>query len=148
MLSTLPTELIEQVTDHLDIDSFRSFRLASCSLNQQSIHSFRQRFFRTRTVAWTSESLDRLTHITSDAYFGRSLRVLVIDATPRFAIRLWELEKGIIEADLQQDQDRRNDIQARFSEVEVKFDDMIARRSLPCLSTWATCSPSSSRMMA
>lgn len=122
MLSTLPTELIEQVTDYLDVDSFRSFRLASCSLNQQSIHSFRQRFFRTRTVAWTSESLDRLTHITSDAYFGRSLRVLVIDATPRFAIRLWELEKGIIEADLQQDQDRRNDIQARYSEVEVRLE--------------------------
>ena len=122
MLSNLPTELIEHVTDHLDIESFRSFRLASQLLNQQSIHAFRQRFFRARTVAWTSESLNRLTEISSDAFFGRSLRDLIVDATPRFAIRLWELEKGIIEADLQQDQDRRNEAQARYGEVETRFE--------------------------
>lgn len=122
MLSNLPTELIEHVTDHLDLESFRSFRLASPLLNQQSIHAFRQRFFRARTVAWTSESLDRLTEISADTFFGRSLRDLIVDATPRFAIRLWELEKGIIEADLQQDQDRRNDAQARYSEVETRFE--------------------------
>lgn len=122
MLSDLPTELIEHITGYLDIGCFRSFRLVSHSLNQQSIHQFRQRFFRTRTVAWTTESLDQLTHITSDPYFGRSLRDLVVDSTPRFAIRLWELEKGIIEADLQQDQHRRNEVQARYSEVEARFE--------------------------
>ncbi|KAJ4299438.1 Protein-lysine N-methyltransferase efm4 [Kalmusia sp. IMI 367209] len=122
MLLSLPTELVEHITDHLDVDSFRSFRLVSHSLNQQSLHQFRQRFFRKRTVAWTSESLNRLTQITSDLYFGRSVRHLVIDATPRFAIRLWELEKGIIEADLQQDLDRRNDVQARYGEVEARFE--------------------------
>lgn len=122
MLADLPTELTEHITGYLDVDSFRSFRLASHSLNQQSLHQFRQRFFRTRTVAWTTESLDRLTHISSDSYFGRSLRDLVIDATPRFAIKLWELEKGIIEADLQQDQERRNQVQARYGEVEARFE--------------------------
>ncbi|KAF1965129.1 hypothetical protein BU23DRAFT_414385, partial [Bimuria novae-zelandiae CBS 107.79] len=118
----LPTELIEHVTNHLDVDSFRSFRLASRSLNEQSRYQFRQRFFRTRTVAWTSDSLDRLMRITADSYFGRSLQDLVVDATPRFAIRLWELEKGIIEADLQQDQGRRDDAQGLYSEVEARFE--------------------------
>ncbi|KAL5409158.1 hypothetical protein PMIN03_006089 [Paraphaeosphaeria minitans] len=122
MLSDLPTELTEHVTGDLDLDSFRSFRLVSHSLNQQSLHQFRERFFRTRTVAWTIESLDRLTHITSDPYFGRSLRDLVVDSTPRFAIRLWGLEKGIIEADLQQDQHRRDDVQARYNEVEARLE--------------------------
>ncbi|KAL1591989.1 Protein-lysine N-methyltransferase efm4 [Paraconiothyrium brasiliense] len=122
MLPDLPTELTEHITAYLDLDTFRSFRLVSHSLNQQSLHQFRQRFFRTRTIAWTTESLDRLAHITSDVYFGRSLRDLIIDATPRFAIRLWELEKGIIEADLQQDQARRNDVQIRYSEVEASFE--------------------------
>ncbi|KAJ4350351.1 Protein-lysine N-methyltransferase efm4 [Didymosphaeria variabile] len=122
MLSDLPTELTEHITGYLDVNTFRSFRLVSHSLNQQSLHQFRQRFFRTRTVAWTTESLDKLTHITSDLYFGKCLRDLIIDATPRFAIRLWELEKGIIEADLQQDQARRNDVQVRYSEVEARFE--------------------------
>jgi hypothetical protein len=122
MLSNLPAELTEHITDYLDVDCFRSFRLASHTLNQQALHQFRERFFRTRTVTWTTESLDRLTHVTSDAYFGRSLRDLVIDSTPRFAITLWELEKGIIEADLQQDQNRRNDMQKRYSEVEARFE--------------------------
>lgn len=118
MLSELPTELIEHITDHLDVDSFRSFRLVSHSLNNQSLHAFRQRFFRTRTITWTPESLDGLKNIIADPYFGRSLQDLVVDATPRFAIQLWELEKVMIEADLQQDQDRRNDIQASYSEME------------------------------
>jgi hypothetical protein len=120
MLSNLAAELTEHITDYLDVDSFRSFRLVSRTPNQQSLRQFRQRFFRTRTVAWTTESLDRLTHITSDAYFGRSLRELVVDSTPRFAITLWELEKGIVEADLQQDQNRCNDMQRRYSEVETR----------------------------
>jgi len=123
-LQSLPTELIEHITDHLDVDSFRSFRLASPSLNQQSLHQFKQRFFRRRTVVWTSESLDRLVRVTSDPYFGRSLRDLIVDATPRFAIRLWELEKGIIEADLQQDQARHEDIQAQYREVEGKCEEV------------------------
>lgn len=124
MLSDLPTELTEHITGDLDIDSFRYFRLVSRSLNQQSLHQFRQRFFHTRTVAWTEESLDRLTRVTSDSFFGRSLRTLVVDSTPRFAIKLWELEKGLIEADLQQDQHRHNDAQTLYSEIEARSEQM------------------------
>lgn len=122
MLLSLPTELAEHVTHHLDIDSFRSLRLVSRSLNQQCLHQFRQRFFRTRTIAWSTESLDRLTRVTSNSYFGPSLCHLIVDATPRFALQLWELEKGIIETELQQEQDLRAELQAQHHDIETRLE--------------------------
>lgn len=122
-LLCLPTELVEHIAEDLDVESFRSFRLASSLLNQQSLHHFKERFFRQRTVLWNAESLRQLVDVISHPNFGDCLQDLVVDATPRFAIRLWELEKGIIDAAAHQDFDRREELTNRYAEVKEKAEE-------------------------
>lgn len=96
-LHKLPTEMLEAITHHLDLDTFRSLRLVSPSVNQQSLHQFKDRFFRQRTLRWDKSSFQSLLDITLDVYFGSALQNLIIDATPHDAIRLWELKTHIEE---------------------------------------------------
>jgi hypothetical protein len=98
-LSSLPTELIECIANHLDLPTSCSLRLASASLRQQSLHVFRDRFFRRRSLSWTKENFDSLVEISAHADFGPALHYLSIDATPRHSIVLWQLRKRISESD-------------------------------------------------
>jgi hypothetical protein len=97
-LASLPTELIECIAAYLNRSDTCSLRLTSSSLKQQSLHVFRDRFFRKRSVSWTRQSLDRLVEISEHAGFGSALQHLHIDATPRHSILLWQLRKPLFEA--------------------------------------------------
>jgi len=98
-LSSLPTELIEYIATHLDLSALRSLRLVCSSLNRQSLHVFRDHFFRTRSIQWTKRDLDTLVEISSHANFGSALQHLRVNGTPRHSISLWQLRKRISEAD-------------------------------------------------
>jgi hypothetical protein len=98
-ITLLPTELIETIAIYLDIATSRSLRLVSSFLERQSLHVFRDRFFRTRTIQWTKASFDNLLEITAHLTFGAALHDLNIDATPRHSIALWQLRKRISEAE-------------------------------------------------
>jgi hypothetical protein len=91
-LNFLPTELVEHIASHLDLPGFRSFRLVCHSLQQQSAHHFRERFFRKRTTIWTIESFQTALAVTSHPEFGNALQDLYVDATPRHSIRLWRMK--------------------------------------------------------
>lgn len=98
-LMSLPTELIESVASHLDLSDSCSLRLVSTSLREQSLHVFRDRFFRTRLIQWTRQELDQLCEISAHADFGTALQCLNINATPKHSASLWQLRKRISEAD-------------------------------------------------
>lgn len=98
-LSSLPTELIESIARYLDLSSFCSLRLTTLLLKQQSLHVFRERFFRRQSVSWTKHDLDRLVEMSNHADFGSSLQHLSVDATPWHSMSLWQLRKRISEAD-------------------------------------------------
>jgi hypothetical protein len=98
-LSSLPTELIECIANYVDLPTSCSFRLASASLRQQTLHAFRDRFFRKRSISWTKDNLDLLVEISAHADFGLAIHNLSIDATPRHSIVLWQLRKRISESD-------------------------------------------------
>lgn len=95
-LASLPTELIEQIAECLDLESCRSLRLTSPWLTQQLHHQFGHRFFSKQTVSWEVDCLRRLRDITSSS-LGQTLQHLVIDATPRFSVKIRELEKKLRE---------------------------------------------------
>jgi len=98
-LASLPTELIEAITSHLDLSASRSLRLVSSTLKQQSLHVFRDLYFRTRTLQWTKQDLKNLLDISKHTTFGNALRQLVVDATPKHSTSMWQLRKRISEAD-------------------------------------------------
>ncbi|KAH7130509.1 hypothetical protein B0J11DRAFT_578041 [Dendryphion nanum] len=93
----LPTEMVEAVADNLSLIEFRQLRLVCSSLQQQSLHQFRERFFRQKTLAWEVESFESLLQVTKHPYFGKSIRHLIIESTPTYAIRLWKLNRRVIE---------------------------------------------------
>jgi hypothetical protein len=97
-LASLPTELVECIAGYLDRSDSCSLRSTSSSLKRQSMHVFRDRFFRKRSVSWTIKSLDRLVEISEHVDFGSALQYLYIDATPRHSISLWQLRKPLFEA--------------------------------------------------
>ncbi|KAF2273128.1 uncharacterized protein EI97DRAFT_469871 [Westerdykella ornata] len=94
-LAALPTELVESITEHLDLVSLRALRLTSSSINQQTLHHFRQRFLQHFTLRWDLPHFETLRSITEHSYFGGALQRLTVDATPYHAIRLWQLWKQI-----------------------------------------------------
>jgi hypothetical protein len=94
-LVSLPTELIELIVNHGDVSAACSLRLASSVLNQKSLHVFRDRVFRTRSLSWTKHNLAQLVEISAHPFFGRALQHLSINATPRYSISLWQLRKRI-----------------------------------------------------
>jgi hypothetical protein len=98
-LTSLPTELVESIANHLDIAAFCSLRLASPSLKERLLHVFRERFFRTQSLSWTKSSLDRFVKVSENSDFGRALKHLCINATPQFSILLWKSRKRISERD-------------------------------------------------
>jgi hypothetical protein len=124
-LSSLPTELVEHIAEHLDLQSFRAFRLSNAGLSRQSVHVFKEQFLRKRTVRWdTPGSLWQLEWMTSHPPFGGVLEHLVVDATPRFAIRLWELKKSIDDADNQPDFVKRDELKNTYIEVEERSEEV------------------------
>lgn len=94
-LTALPTELIELISSNLDLVSFHNTRLTCSLLRQRSLHSFRDLFFQSKSIPWTREDLDRLVSIASHPDLGSALKTLIIDATPRRSILLWQLDKRI-----------------------------------------------------
>ncbi|KAG9185212.1 hypothetical protein G6011_07756 [Alternaria panax] len=94
-LSNLPTELIEHITLYLDRPTSCSLRLTSPSLSKKTSHVFKDRFFRQHTLQWTREAFSRLQEMTSHPHFGNSLQHLVIEATPRHSIHLWQTQTHI-----------------------------------------------------
>lgn len=97
-LASLPTELIELIASSLDLPSFRYVRLTCSSISRQTLHHFKERFFRTRTLRWTKERLDLFVEVTNHIDYGDALQHLIIDATPRNSIHLWQTRKRISEA--------------------------------------------------
>lgn len=98
-LIALPIELIEQIACHLDLASLQSSRLVCASLRRQTLHSFRDRFFRIRELEWTKTDLDNLLEITTNEDFGDGLQNLVLNATPRHSNAIWLIRKRISEED-------------------------------------------------
>ncbi|KAF1950541.1 hypothetical protein CC80DRAFT_390149, partial [Byssothecium circinans] len=109
----LPAELVEHLAKHLEVASFRSFRLACSSLHQKSLHHFKERFFHRRTLQWSKFSFKQLEEITSHAQLGNDIRELVVDATPHYAIKLWKLKNAI--ANAQEDSVKRELVKAHFA---------------------------------
>ncbi|KAF1837713.1 hypothetical protein BDW02DRAFT_586509 [Decorospora gaudefroyi] len=97
-LASLPTELVERIASHLDLPTCRAFRLTSTSLSKQTLYIVKDRFFRQRTLKWTTEDFSALLQVTAHATFGDALQTLIIDATPRHSIHLWQARKRISEA--------------------------------------------------
>lgn len=97
-LASLPTELIECIAAYLDLSASCSFRLSCSSLKQQSLHVFRDHFFRKRSVSWTRHNLHRLVEISEHVDFGPAMQHLHIDATPQHSISLWQLCRPLFEA--------------------------------------------------
>lgn len=94
-LTSLPTELIEQIATYLDLASARSQRLVCSSLRQQTIHIFKGLFFCSHSLKWTKEGLDRLRDVSAHKDLGDALKHLIIDATPRDSILLWQLREHL-----------------------------------------------------
>lgn len=122
-LNTLPAEMVEIITNYLDIVDFRSLRLVNSSLNQQSLHPFKERFFQQKTLTWTIDKLNVLLEIVQHDYFGDALQDLIIDATPRHAIRLWELKKQIQDLP-QSDTDVRPQLLVAYDDLAAHADKM------------------------
>ncbi|KAL6707256.1 hypothetical protein ACN47E_004244 [Coniothyrium glycines] len=97
-LTLLPTELIEFIAYFLDLESLRSIRLASSTLQRQTAHPFKERCFRQQHLEWTTDSFARLLDVAQHASFGCALQTLVIDATPQHSINIWQLRKRLSEA--------------------------------------------------
>ena len=97
-LTSLPTELIEQIVSYSDLASSRSIRLICTSITRQTQHIFKLQFFRTRTLRWTKDAFDTLLEITDHKDFGNALQNLNVDATPRHSIHLWRIQKQLSEA--------------------------------------------------
>lgn len=89
----LPTELVEHISSYLDLPTFRSLRLTCSSCSTQTIHIFKSRFFTTQCLQWTELSLQRLANISAHDDFGDALRFLVINATPIYSLRLWQMRR-------------------------------------------------------
>jgi hypothetical protein len=96
-LSRLPTELVEQIASYLDLPDSRSLRLTNPTLNKQTSHIFKDRFLYQHTLQWTQEAFCRLVDMTSHPHFGNALHHLIIDATPRHTVHLWQAEQHIAE---------------------------------------------------
>jgi hypothetical protein len=94
-LATLPTELVQAIVPYLDLADIQSFRLTCLRLKHQSLHPFKDRFFRQLTLSWNIKSFNQLLKIVSHQHFGPALQDLIIDATPWFAMQLWQLSKRI-----------------------------------------------------
>jgi hypothetical protein len=117
-LSSLPTELVEHIAEHLDLQSFRAFRLSNAGLCRQSVHVFVEQYLRKCTVRWDiPDSLWQLEWMTSHPPFEGVLEHLVVVATPQFAIRLWELKKRIDDGD-HPDFLKRDGLKELYVEIE------------------------------
>ncbi|PVH95897.1 hypothetical protein DM02DRAFT_136859 [Periconia macrospinosa] len=119
-LSALPSELVTCVTEHLDISSFRSFRLVCSPLQVQSLHCFKRRFFQKQTIEWTLHSLQQFQEI-SESHFGAALKDLVIDATPRFALKSAQLYDLL---SLHEDYESKKALESGWLQVEAEKDRM------------------------
>ncbi|KAF2732861.1 hypothetical protein EJ04DRAFT_565604 [Polyplosphaeria fusca] len=106
LLDRLPEELIEAIVSDLNRADFCHFRLVSRAVNYASLHNFAERFFRRQTVSWQASSFSKILDITHSQVFGHWLRDLVIDATPKYAKRLWEINTWLF--DNQEPSDRRD----------------------------------------
>ncbi|KAL1792721.1 hypothetical protein ACET3X_009228 [Alternaria dauci] len=95
-LSDLPTELIEHMVSYLDLPTSCSLRLTSSFLSKQTSYVFKDRFFRQHTLQWTLEAFSKLQEMTSHAHFGNGLQHLIVDATPRHSIHLWQAKTHIL----------------------------------------------------
>ncbi|KNG51641.1 hypothetical protein TW65_91138 [Stemphylium lycopersici] len=96
-LTSLPTEIVEQIASYLDLPSTRSLRLTTLSLTKAISHIFKERFFHQHTLSWTPQSLSTFLAITSHADFSPALRHLIIDATPTHSLHLWRTRKRLSE---------------------------------------------------
>lgn len=94
-LSTLPTELVQAIMPYLDLTDIQSFRLTCSRFKEQSLHPFKDRFFRQLTLYWNIKSFSQLLNVVSHEHFGSALQNLVIDATPRFAMQQWQMSRRI-----------------------------------------------------
>ncbi|KAF2006027.1 hypothetical protein P154DRAFT_482774 [Amniculicola lignicola CBS 123094] len=102
--------------------SFRPFRSVCTSLKIKSLHHFRERFFRKRKVFWIAEKLRELLDIVWDPYLGKEVRVLHIDATPRYVIRLWQLKVNI--ANNEQDDTIRSRLYVEYDIEYLKANEL------------------------
>ncbi|RMZ73447.1 f-box domain containing [Pyrenophora seminiperda CCB06] len=91
----IPTELIELIASHVDLQTFRSLRLTNVELSRQTAYYLRNQFLRKQHLAWSRESLDRFVEINTHAVFAGAMQHLVIDATPYHAIALLEVNERI-----------------------------------------------------
>lgn len=94
-LTTLPTELIEAITRHLDLPSVLHLRLTSPSLCEQTLHPFKSRYLRSHTLKWDVASFSTLLRISQHPQFRSALTTLYIDATPHYFDRTWKLQKAV-----------------------------------------------------
>ncbi|KAF3041267.1 hypothetical protein E8E12_000344 [Didymella heteroderae] len=97
-LSTLPTELLEQIASYLDLAAFRSLRLTAHHCHIRTSLFFKHRFFSTQYVSWNKDSLKRLVYVAAHAEFGDALKCLVVDATPYYALELWKMRRRSADA--------------------------------------------------
>lgn len=116
--------MVEGIAGHLPLSAFRDLRLVCSSLNQQLQHQFRERFFRQHTLAWSTESFHALTSIVTHEYYGTALKVLVIDATPSYAVNLWKINRQGVESpnsELEFQLQRKEDILTEEAKESAKF---------------------------
>lgn len=92
-LSSLPTELLDFIASDLNLSTFRSLRLTARHYQIRTLFTFKHRFFTTQHVAWTETSLQRLAYISANPSLGNALSYLIIDATPHYAMSMWQLGK-------------------------------------------------------
>lgn len=95
-LSGIPLELVGAIADHLPSKDVRNLRLASQRLNDGTLATFADRYFRRLKVNLHLKDIQKVIEISKDKYFGPKVQQL--DIIPRLfnsgrELRLFEEEK-------------------------------------------------------
>ncbi|KAF2106120.1 hypothetical protein BDV96DRAFT_654994 [Lophiotrema nucula] len=94
-LEQLPPELVDAISPSLSLDTIRSLRLSSRTVQQTTFPEFRRRFFSRISTCLDSYSLNRLSEMASKPELASAVRRLDIDLclpTPSFKQDLQEVE--------------------------------------------------------
>ena len=79
LLSNLPVEVIEAITDNLNPTSLFSLRLSCKEINQKTLHHFGQACFATLKTDLSHDDLQRLESISKSEQFSSFVETLVIN---------------------------------------------------------------------
>ena len=121
LLSNLPVEVIEAITDNLDPTSLFSLRLSCKEINQKTLHHFGQACFATLKTDLSHDNLQRLESISKSEQYRPFVQTLVIDTRNQGlgqGFHWHRLEEGCVDTRLSSGVQLLQDILKGFTECQ------------------------------